>query len=138
MEVPGAGSGACVGAAAAADLEPFEPERFDWPNAGGGPALPSPGDHRSRARAACSRATCSRLDGYRPLILERGREVKDRVADVRKFDAGGPVDPESNYLFGEGARDVQRRQAHQPKRRARRSPRARDPGRLPRQALDPV
>ena len=42
------------------------------------------------------------LQGYRPLILERGRAVKDRVADVRRFDAGGPVDPESNYLFGEG------------------------------------
>src|SRR5262249_24739546 len=34
--------------------------------------------------------------------LERGRAVKDRVADVRRFDAGGPIDPESNYLFGEG------------------------------------
>ena len=35
-------------------------------------------------------------------MLERGREVKDRVADVRSFDSGGPIDPESNYLFGEG------------------------------------
>ena len=40
--------------------------------------------------------------GYRPLILERGRAVKDRVADVRRFDEHGPLDPESNYLFGEG------------------------------------
>jgi uncharacterized FAD-dependent dehydrogenase len=40
--------------------------------------------------------------GYRPLILERGRAVKDRVADVRRFDAGGALEPESNYLFGEG------------------------------------
>ena len=40
--------------------------------------------------------------GYRPLILERGRTVKDRVADVRRFDEGGSLDPESNYLFGEG------------------------------------
>jgi uncharacterized FAD-dependent dehydrogenase len=40
--------------------------------------------------------------GYRPLILERGRDVKDRVADVRRFDDGGVLDPESNYLFGEG------------------------------------
>jgi uncharacterized FAD-dependent dehydrogenase len=36
------------------------------------------------------------------LILERGRGVKERVADVRRFDRHGPVDPESNYLFGEG------------------------------------
>ena len=40
--------------------------------------------------------------GYRPLILERGHAVKDRVADVRRFDQNGPLDPESNYLFGEG------------------------------------
>jgi uncharacterized FAD-dependent dehydrogenase len=40
--------------------------------------------------------------GYRPLVLERGRAVRDRIRDVRTFDAGGPFDPESNYLFGEG------------------------------------
>jgi uncharacterized FAD-dependent dehydrogenase len=40
--------------------------------------------------------------GYRPLVLERGRPVRDRIHDVRRFDEGGPHDPESNYLFGEG------------------------------------
>lgn len=40
--------------------------------------------------------------GYRPLVLERGRAVSDRIRDVRVFDSGGPFDPESNYLFGEG------------------------------------
>jgi uncharacterized protein len=40
--------------------------------------------------------------GYRPLLLERGRAVRDRIRDVHAFDAGGPLDPESNYLFGEG------------------------------------
>ncbi|HVS37862.1 MAG TPA: FAD-dependent oxidoreductase [Gemmataceae bacterium] len=40
--------------------------------------------------------------GYRPLVLERGRAVRERIQDVRAFDAGGPFDPESNYLFGEG------------------------------------
>jgi uncharacterized protein len=40
--------------------------------------------------------------GYKPLVLERGRAVRDRIHDVRAFDAGGPLDPESNYLFGEG------------------------------------
>src|SRR5262249_46590923 len=40
--------------------------------------------------------------GYRPLILERGRAVRERIHDVRAFDGGGPLDPESNYLFGEG------------------------------------
>ncbi len=40
--------------------------------------------------------------GYRPLVLERGRAVRDRIHDVRAFDAGGAFNPESNYLFGEG------------------------------------
>src|SRR4029077_15147995 len=39
---------------------------------------------------------------YRPWVLERGRAVRDRIHDVHAFDAGGPLDPESNYLFGEG------------------------------------
>jgi uncharacterized FAD-dependent dehydrogenase len=40
--------------------------------------------------------------GYRPLLLERGTRVNDRIRDVKTFDAGGPFHPESNYLFGEG------------------------------------
>ena len=42
------------------------------------------------------------LKGYRPIILERGRPVKERVPAIRKFDAGGLHDEENNYLFGEG------------------------------------
>jgi uncharacterized FAD-dependent dehydrogenase len=40
--------------------------------------------------------------GYQPLVLERGRAVRERIQDVHTFDAGGALDPESNYLFGEG------------------------------------
>lgn len=40
--------------------------------------------------------------GYRPLLLERGPAVRDRIRDVHAFDSGGPFNPESNYLFGEG------------------------------------
>ena len=40
--------------------------------------------------------------GYRPLILERGQAVKERVPAIRSFERGGPHDPENNYLFGEG------------------------------------
>lgn len=41
--------------------------------------------------------------GYRPIILERGKIVHERVADVRKLETiDGPHDPESNYLYGEG------------------------------------
>src|SRR5262245_22354137 len=40
--------------------------------------------------------------GYAPLVLERGKRVSERIRDVHAFDAGGPFDPRSNYLFGEG------------------------------------
>jgi uncharacterized FAD-dependent dehydrogenase len=40
--------------------------------------------------------------GYRPLLLERGTKVNDRIRDVKTFDDGGTFHPESNYLFGEG------------------------------------
>jgi uncharacterized FAD-dependent dehydrogenase len=40
--------------------------------------------------------------GYRPLLLERGPAVGQRIRDVKSFDEGGPFLPESNYLFGEG------------------------------------
>jgi uncharacterized FAD-dependent dehydrogenase len=40
--------------------------------------------------------------GYRPLVLERGTKVSDRIRDVERFDRGGEFHPESNYLFGEG------------------------------------
>ena len=40
--------------------------------------------------------------GLRPLVLERGRDVDARTADVEKFWAGGGFDPTSNVQFGEG------------------------------------
>jgi uncharacterized FAD-dependent dehydrogenase len=40
--------------------------------------------------------------GFRPIILERGQAVKERVPAIRSFDHGGPHDAENNYLFGEG------------------------------------
>lgn len=40
--------------------------------------------------------------GFRPIILERGLAVKERVPAIRSFDSGGEHDSENNYLFGEG------------------------------------
>lgn len=40
--------------------------------------------------------------GLRPIVLERGRDVDARAADVEKFWAGGSLDPLSNVQFGEG------------------------------------
>ncbi len=40
--------------------------------------------------------------GYRPLLLERGQEVKTRLADVERFWQEGILNPASNVQFGEG------------------------------------
>lgn len=40
--------------------------------------------------------------GYRPLMLERGRQVEKRQEDVEKFWREGVLDPDSNVQFGEG------------------------------------
>lgn len=42
------------------------------------------------------------LFGYRPLLLERGKPVEERVRDVEAFFAGAALKPESNIQFGEG------------------------------------
>ena len=41
-------------------------------------------------------------NGYRPLILERGKCVEQRRGDVEKFWHEGVLDPASNVQFGEG------------------------------------
>jgi len=100
VELPGA-EAEIARRRAGPDLEPFRAERFEWPEPGSTPL-----GHRpviiGSGPAGLVAGYLLALGGYRPLILERGRAVKDRVADVRRFDAGGPLDPESNYLFGEG------------------------------------
>ncbi|MDD3214478.1 MAG: hypothetical protein PHY64_12430 [Eubacteriales bacterium] len=40
--------------------------------------------------------------GAKPLLLERGRPVEARVADITALEQHGVLDPESNVLFGEG------------------------------------
>ena len=40
--------------------------------------------------------------GYRPLVLERGRDVDSRTAAVEHFWETGELDTESNVQFGEG------------------------------------
>lgn len=40
--------------------------------------------------------------GYRPLILERGKPVEQRMADVERFWQEGVLNPASNVQFGEG------------------------------------
>lgn len=40
--------------------------------------------------------------GIRPILLERGKKVEERKADVEQFRKEGRLDPESNVQFGEG------------------------------------
>ncbi len=82
-------------------VAPLSDASFLWPDSG-----PLPLKHRpvvvGSGPAGLYAAYMLAISGYQPIMLERGKAVKERVADVRAFDSGGPHDAESNYLFGEG------------------------------------
>ena len=40
--------------------------------------------------------------GLRPVVVERGKNVRDRKVDIARISREHKVDPESNYSFGEG------------------------------------
>ena len=40
--------------------------------------------------------------GLRPILIERGKEVRARRHDIARITKEGIVDPDSNYCFGEG------------------------------------
>ncbi|MDR0977299.1 MAG: FAD-binding protein, partial [Prevotellaceae bacterium] len=40
--------------------------------------------------------------GYRPIVVERGKDVRSRKRDLAQISRTHTVDPESNYSFGEG------------------------------------
>ncbi|MDA3901567.1 MAG: NAD(P)-binding protein [Spirochaetes bacterium] len=40
--------------------------------------------------------------GFSVTVLEKGRDVSARTDDISRLDSEGVVDPDSNYLFGEG------------------------------------
>ncbi len=40
--------------------------------------------------------------GIRPVLLERGKDVRSRRRDLAALNKDGVIDPESNYCFGEG------------------------------------
>ena len=41
-------------------------------------------------------------EGLRPIVVERGKDVRSRKVDVANIARTHTVDPESNYCFGEG------------------------------------
>jgi uncharacterized FAD-dependent dehydrogenase len=40
--------------------------------------------------------------GLRPIVIERGKDVRSRRRDLARLNKEGIVDPESNYCYGEG------------------------------------
>lgn len=40
--------------------------------------------------------------GYKPIVLERGKDVKQRRRDLANINKQGLVNPDSNYCYGEG------------------------------------
>lgn len=40
--------------------------------------------------------------GFKPVVLERGKNVKDRRRDLKAINQDHKVNPDSNYCFGEG------------------------------------
>lgn len=47
-------------------------------------------------------ARCLAKAGLRPVLLERGQPLEQRIWDVEQFWQGGDLNPESNVQFGEG------------------------------------
>lgn len=41
-------------------------------------------------------------DGFCPIVIERGKDVRNRRRDLAAMNREGKVNPESNYCFGEG------------------------------------
>lgn len=41
-------------------------------------------------------------NGIKPIIIERGKDVRERRKDLRTIQQFGEVNPDSNYCFGEG------------------------------------
>ncbi len=81
--------------------EPFQAKRFEDPAPGAAPMRRRPVVVGSGPAGLLAGYYLAKR-GYRPLILERGRPVKERARAIKAFDAGGPFEPENNYLFGEG------------------------------------
>ena len=82
-------------------IDAWKPDAFFDPDPG-----PTPMEHRpvvvGSGPAGLLAGYYLALRGFRPLIIERGQPVKERVTVIRAFDRGEDHQEENNYLFGEG------------------------------------
>ncbi len=75
--------------------KPFDPELKDVHNA---PSVIVVGAGPAGLFAALKLISL----GFKPVILERGKDVRSRRRDLAAMNKEGIVNPESNYCFGEG------------------------------------
>ncbi|MDB5148155.1 MAG: FAD-dependent oxidoreductase, partial [Mucilaginibacter sp.] len=80
--------------------EAYQPEIFtvDYPNVQFGRPVIIVGAGPAGLFAALQ---CIEL-GLKPVVIERGKDVKQRRRDLANINKQGLVNPESNYCFGEG------------------------------------
>jgi len=71
--------------------------------------LPIVGDIRSPAPVVVGSGPCGLFValvlvqlGFKPILIERGKDINSRVKDVQNFWRNGQLDQESNVQFGEG------------------------------------
>lgn len=73
-------------------------ERTDYPNVEGHPAVIVVGAGPGGLFAALKLIE----SGLRPIVIERGKNVRERKEDLARISREHKVDAESNYSFGEG------------------------------------
>ena len=81
------------------DREPLPaPVHFDYPQVAGRTEVVIVGSGPAGLFAALRLIEL----GFRPIVLERGRDVSARKRDIAQINRNGAVPADSNYAFGEG------------------------------------
>lgn len=101
VDVTMAGEGKLVKKLHRPNIQLVQRARYHFPTMGES-ALPAPPVVVGAGPAGLFCAYELALHGYRPLILERGKPVEKRMADVARFWETGILNPSSNVQFGEG------------------------------------